>query len=58
MATGLIENYNDLCRICASKTSVLAGINIFEGEGTIREINKKISSCLPIQVNIFSHCYL
>lgn len=48
---GLNTNYNDLCRICAAKTSILVGINIFEGEGTVREINKKIATCLPIQVS-------
>ncbi|GLV45931.1 Meiotic central spindle [Carabus blaptoides fortunei] len=55
MAGNLTENCNELCRLCASKVNVLIGINIFEGAGTVREINKKISVCLPIQVHEADH---
>lgn len=43
--------FGDLCRICGSKTNVLMGLNIFEKEGNMRQIYKKISECLPIQVS-------
>lgn len=43
--------YGDLCRLCATKTNMVLAINIFENEGTMREINKKIESCLPIRVH-------
>lgn len=43
-------HFGDLCRLCASKTSILLAVNIFESEGAIRQISKKIQSCLPVQV--------
>lgn len=47
-----VENpkYEELCRLCANKTEVYLGINIFGHEGAIRQLNKKIDSCLPVQV--------
>lgn len=43
--------FGDLCRICCAKTNVLMGLNIFEKEGNMRQIYKKITECLPIQVS-------
>uniref|UniRef100_A0A0A9VX38 Uncharacterized protein n=2 Tax=Lygus hesperus TaxID=30085 RepID=A0A0A9VX38_LYGHE len=45
----LVE-FGELCRLCGAKTSVLMGLHIFEREGSLREIFKKIKACLPIQV--------
>lgn len=42
--------YEELCRLCATKTTMVLAINIFENEGTIRQISKKICTCLPVQV--------
>lgn len=51
MATNIdITEFRELCRICGSKTSVLMGLHIFEREGDLRQIYKKITACLPIQV--------
>ncbi|KAJ8929269.1 hypothetical protein NQ314_018062 [Rhamnusium bicolor] len=48
-----VENpkFEELCRLCATKTTMVLAINIFENEGTIRQISKKICTCLPIQVH-------
>ena len=43
--------FDYLCRLCAAKTSVLMGLHIFEREGDSRQIYKKITACLPVQVN-------
>lgn len=43
--------YEELCRLCATKTTMVLAIHIFENEGAIRQINNKIHSCLPIKVN-------
>lgn len=43
--------YEELCRLCATKTTMVLAINIFENEGTIRQISKKICTCLPVQVS-------
>ncbi|CAG9821543.1 unnamed protein product [Phaedon cochleariae] len=45
------SKYEDLCRLCATKTTMVLAINIFEHEGTIRQISKKIETCLPININ-------
>ncbi|KAL3284014.1 hypothetical protein HHI36_018184 [Cryptolaemus montrouzieri] len=45
------SRYGDLCRLCAAKTTLVLGINIFEDEGTIRQVRKKIECCLPVQVH-------
>lgn len=50
MSTLENSKYEELCRLCATKTEMFLAINIFEDEGTIRQINKKIDSCLPVQV--------
>jgi hypothetical protein len=46
-----LPEFDYLCRLCAAKTSVLMGLHIFEREGDSRQIFKKITSCLPVQVN-------
>ncbi|KAF5281583.1 hypothetical protein FQR65_LT14626 [Abscondita terminalis] len=51
MATEDNTRYSDLCRLCATKTNTILAINIFENEGAMRELNKKIETCLPIQVH-------
>lgn len=50
--------YSDLCRLCAIKTALGGGIHIFENEGTLRELNKKIETCLPVQVSPWSILFL
>lgn len=42
--------YDDLCRLCATKTTMVLALHIFENEGTIRQVNNKIHSCLPVKV--------
>lgn len=44
------SRFDELCRLCAAKTTNMLGINIFENEGALRQVNKKIQSCLPIHV--------
>ncbi|KAK4873098.1 hypothetical protein RN001_015127 [Aquatica leii] len=51
MAADGNTTYSDLCRLCATKTNMILAINIFENEGAMREITKKIETCLPIQVH-------
>ncbi|XP_014255698.1 zinc finger protein 260-like [Cimex lectularius] len=46
-----LSEFSDLCRLCGAKTSVLMGLHIFDREGDLRQIYKKITACLPIQVN-------
>ncbi|KAJ8929273.1 hypothetical protein NQ314_018066 [Rhamnusium bicolor] len=48
-----VENpkFEELCRLCAIKTTMDLAINIFENESTIRQISKKICTCLPIKVH-------
>ena len=45
-----VNSLEDLCRLCAGKIDVLMGINIFDSDH--RQIFKKITVCLPIQVYI------
>nr|XP_023020248.1 zinc finger protein 260-like [Leptinotarsa decemlineata] len=45
------SRYEELCRICATRTSMVLSINIFGDEGTLRQISKKLDTCLPIQVH-------
>nr|CAI5826049.1 unnamed protein product [Callosobruchus analis] len=49
----MMENskYDELCRLCATKTTMVLSINIFENEGAIRQISKKIDTCLPVKVH-------
>lgn len=50
----VVEEFTELCRLCAAKTSLLLGLPIFETEGEMRHIDEKISACLPVQVIIFN----
>ncbi|KAH1002194.1 hypothetical protein HUJ04_008305 [Dendroctonus ponderosae] len=42
--------FDELCRLCGSKTDSLA-VHIFEDEGTFSELENKILGCLQIQIN-------
>lgn len=42
--------YEELCRLCATKTTMILAVHIFENEGVIRQISNKIHNCLPIKV--------
>ncbi|XP_044764804.1 zinc finger protein 260-like [Coccinella septempunctata] len=46
-----LSRYGDLCRLCATKTTLILGIHIFENEGSLREVRKKIECCLPLQIH-------
>ncbi|XP_046597359.1 zinc finger protein 260 [Neodiprion lecontei] len=48
----VIEEFSELCRLCAGKTSLSLGLPIFETEGEIRHIDEKISACLPVQISM------
>lgn len=50
MAAADPTRYGELCRLCASKVNIVIALNIFSNEGTMRQINKKIETCLPVQV--------
>ncbi|XP_050294960.1 zinc finger protein ZFP2-like isoform X2 [Anthonomus grandis grandis] len=41
--------FEDLCRLCGSKTDIMA-VHIFDNEWTFNELCKKIYSCLQIQI--------
>ncbi|KAF4521678.1 hypothetical protein B566_EDAN006266 [Ephemera danica] len=43
-------NFVDLCRICATETQSIVRHFIFEGEGKLRDLSKKIAACLPVKV--------
>lgn len=49
-AVDIGSRYEDLCRLCAMKTTVLLSVNIFAQEGALRQVDKKIESCLQFQV--------
>ncbi|KAK9702961.1 Zinc finger, C2H2 type [Popillia japonica] len=51
MATVDTTRYSDLCRLCGIKTGEVLGINIFEDEGIVRQVYKKIEICLPVQIH-------
>ncbi|KAF7282865.1 uncharacterized protein LOC143203804 [Rhynchophorus ferrugineus] len=52
-STSFLQNtkFHELCRLCAAKTELMLSVHIFEGEGPIRQLNKKIDNCLQIQVH-------
>lgn len=50
MASG--EEYGDLCRLCATKLSILMSLPIFGNAEKIKNIDKKIVACLPVQVSL------
>lgn len=46
----VVEEFDYLCRLCATKTGILMGLPIFEAGNQMRNIDKKIAACLPVQV--------
>ncbi|XP_012252724.2 zinc finger protein ZFP2-like [Athalia rosae] len=46
------EEFSELCRLCAAKTSLLLGLPIFDSDGEMRHIDQKISACLLLQVSL------
>lgn len=62
MAATDTTRYGELCRLCASKTTLIIAINIYGNEGALRQIDKKIETCLPVQVRfsivLFQVAYL
>lgn len=48
MANG--EEYDYLCRLCAAKLNILISLPIFGNNEKIKNIDKKIGACLPVQV--------
>ncbi|KAL1518038.1 hypothetical protein ABEB36_001724 [Hypothenemus hampei] len=51
-AESLMQNtkFEELCRLCGSKTDMLA-VHIFNEEGTFSELGKKIYSCLQLEIH-------
>ncbi|XP_031783060.1 zinc finger protein isoform X1 [Nasonia vitripennis] len=47
-----MEELNYLCRLCATKMGILMGLPIFEGGEQMRNIDKKIAACLPVQISM------
>lgn len=47
----VVEEFDYLCRLCATKTGILMGLPIFEDGEQMRNIDKKIAACLPVQVH-------
>lgn len=50
-----VGGFDYLCRLCAAKTGILMGLPIFEAGERLRNIDKKIAVCLPVQVRHFLH---
>ncbi|KAK0094698.1 hypothetical protein PV326_010251 [Microctonus aethiopoides] len=48
----VIDEIDYLCRLCGTKTGILMGLPIFEAGDRIRNIDKKIAVCLPVQVSL------
>ena len=48
----VVEEFDYLCRLCATKTGILMGLPIFEAGEQMRNIDKKIAACLPVQVSM------
>ncbi|XP_011309998.1 zinc finger protein 260 [Fopius arisanus] len=46
----VVDEFDYLCRLCATKTEILVGLPIFEHGENLRNIDKKITECLPIRV--------
>ncbi|EFA00074.1 hypothetical protein TcasGA2_TC002889 [Tribolium castaneum] len=45
------SRYNELCRLCAATTTMILAVHIFQNDGIISQLRKKIESCLSIQVH-------
>lgn len=48
----VVKEFDYLCRLCATKTGILMGLPIFEAGDQMRNIDKKIAACLPVQVSM------
>jgi hypothetical protein len=48
----VVDEIDYLCRLCATKMGILMGLPIFEANEQMRNIDKKISACLPVQVKL------
>ncbi|XP_011499854.1 PREDICTED: zinc finger protein 519-like [Ceratosolen solmsi marchali] len=48
----VVEEIDYLCRLCATKMGILMGLPIFEANEQMRNIDKKISACLPVQISM------
>ncbi|XP_012286496.1 zinc finger protein 2 [Orussus abietinus] len=48
----VVEEFDYLCRLCATKTGILMGLPIFEAGDQMRNIDKKIAACLPVRVSM------
>ncbi|XP_034938294.1 zinc finger protein 260-like [Chelonus insularis] len=48
----VVGEFDYLCRLCATKTGILMGLPIFEAGDRLRNIDKKIAACLPVQVSL------
>lgn len=46
----VVDEFEYLCRLCATKIGILMGLPIFEAGDHMRNIDKKIAACLPVQV--------
>lgn len=49
-----VDDFEYMCRLCTTKTGILMGLPIFEtgDDDQVRNIEKKIAACLPIQVSL------
>lgn len=45
----VVDEFNELCRLCGTKTGILMGLPIFGDR--MQNIEKKIAACLPVQVS-------
>lgn len=63
MANPEVENYEELCRLCASYDAIK--MDIFSDKGKKRRLVDKITTCLPFEVcveipvtnySVTSHC--
>jgi KRAB domain-containing zinc finger protein len=45
------SRYNEMCRLCAATTTMILAVHIFQNDGIIGQLRKKIESCLSIQVH-------
>lgn len=44
------EDLDYLCRLCATKMSIIMGQPIFEENDDMKNVYKKITACFPVQV--------
>nr|XP_018902663.1 PREDICTED: zinc finger protein 260-like [Bemisia tabaci] len=46
-----IADVNELCRTCGTRLGLVLAFNIFDKEGSVRQIFEKILACLPIKIS-------